>query len=72
MSRVYELQGLELLDYDSATVPIAVRIGLNHGEPRAGWDLMYHGTGHRNLGSIIERGRHGLAISRRGEHGPGI
>ena len=33
--RVYELDGLKLLDLEDATVEIAVRIGLNYGEPEA-------------------------------------
>ena len=32
---VYELDGLKLLDLEDATVEIAVRIGLNYGEPEA-------------------------------------
>ena len=33
--RVYELDGLKLLDLEDATVEIAVHIGLNYGEPEA-------------------------------------
>ena len=35
LPRVYELDELKLLDLEDATVEIAVRIGLNYGEPEA-------------------------------------
>ena len=35
LPRVYELDELLLLDLEDATVEIAVRIGLNYGEPEA-------------------------------------